>query len=81
MFVKAEPHLELTRASTMGLLSKIVNGFQFFCKNLHHRCSTGFQYASEQTGTFKIKLRLAKSSRLLQRAAFYVLSAEIKNLY
>ena len=32
----------------------------------------GSKYASEKTETFKMKLWLAKSSRLLQRAAFLV---------
>ena len=47
---------------------KIVNNFQQFSQ----KASTGFSiYTFEKTETFKMKLKLAKSLRLLQRAAFF----------
>ena len=58
----------------MELFKQIVNHFQLFLeKNFIIDVRLGSKYASEKTETFKMKLWLAKSSRLLQRAAFLVL--------
>ena len=58
MFVKPEPYLELSRASVMELSCKI-----------SELLSVIF---TKKTETFKMKLRLNKSSRLLKCAAFLV---------
>ena len=63
--VKAEPYSELSRASMMELLAILAKRFIIDIR-------LGSKYASEKTETFKMKLRLAKSLRLLQGAAFIV---------
>ena len=77
MFVKADPFLDFSRASLMKLFAKIVNSFQLFSQKASSDVCLGSRYASEKTETFKMKLRLAKSLRLLQRAVFLVICVNL----
>ena len=53
--------------------AKVVNSFQLFLQKASIiDVRLGSKHASEKTETLKMKLRLAKSSQLLQRAAFLV---------
>ena len=73
VFVKAETYFEVSRASMMEIFCKNSQGLSaIFAKSFIIDVRLGSKYASEKTETFKIKLRLAKSSRLLHRAAFLV---------
>ena len=60
------------RISDGAFQQKKLMASSYFHRKLNHKCSTS-EYPSEKTETFKMKLRLAKSSRLLQRTAFLVI--------
>ena len=62
----------------MSFFAKIVTGFQLFLQeSFIKNVRLGSKYASEKTEIFKMKLRLAKLSRLLQHAAFLVVFVKI----
>ena len=81
MSVKAEPCLEPSPISMMELFCKNSQRLSaIFAKSFLMDVALGSKYASEKTEAFKMKLRLAKSLRLLQRAAFLVLFCFSKEL-
>ena len=80
-FVKPEPYLELSRAPTMELFCKTSELISaIFAKSFIIDARLGSKYTSEKSETFKMKLRLTKSSRLLKCAGFLVLPQTIFKL-
>ena len=80
-FVKPEPYLEHSRAPTMELFCKTSELISaIFAKSFIIDARLGSKYTSEKTETFKMKLRLTKSSRLLKCAGFLVLPQTIFKL-
>ena len=74
--VKEEAYLEPEQASMMKFFVKIVNDVLLSPKKLHHRYSRRFlKKTSQNNEIFTTKLRWIKSSWLLQRVVFLVLSA------
>ena len=65
MFVKAEPYLELSRASMLEPFYKNSERLSaIFAKSFITDVRLGSKYVSQKTETFTMKLRLTKSSRL-----------------
>lgn len=73
VFVNAESYLELSQAFMTKLFCRNSERFSAsFAKSFTVDIRMDSKHASEKTGTFKMKLKVGESTRLLKRAAFLV---------